>query len=73
MITKQLLRKRLGVAIGKNISPTEFSWFFAAFCDKFHRDDLRQVRTLSYDDAEQFSRYAGYNLFYPIPLPFLDG
>lgn len=72
MMSKQLMRKRLSLAIGKNISPFEFSWFFGAFCDKCGKQELRQVRFLSYDDAMLFSRYCGYNLFFPIPIPFLE-
>ena len=71
MLTKQLLRKRLGVAIGKSISPKEFTWFFACFCEKRGCPSLRNVRKLTHDEVQAFSEYAGYDLHFPIPLPFL--
>ena len=71
MISKQLLRKRLGVAAGKDISPKEFSWFFECFCAKYPQyQELKRVRNLETDVVEAFSRYAGYDLRFPIPLPF---
>ena len=72
MISKQLLRKRLSVAAGKDISPKEFSWFFECFCAKYPQyQELKRVRNLEADVVEAFSRYAGYDLRFPIPLPFL--
>ena len=72
MVTKQLLRKRLGVAIGKSISPKEFSWFFACFCEKTGREGLKNVRKLTNNEVQAFSEYAGYDLNFPIPLPHLS-
>ena len=69
MISKSLLRKRLGVALSKTISPADFSWFFRCFCEKTGRHDLRTAKELSYDDVGLFSLYCGYDLHYPIPLP----
>ena len=69
MIAKALLRKRLSVAIGKNLTPAEFTSFFACFCKHDHRPDLRTAKELSYEDVEAFNRYFGYNLKFPIPLP----
>lgn len=71
MISKQILRKRLGVAIGKSISPKEFSWFFGRYCEKVNLPDLKNAKQLTYEEVEGFSRYAGYDLKYPIPIPFL--
>ena len=72
MISKQLLRKRLSVAAGKDISPKELSWFFECFCRKYPQyQELKRVRNLEADVVEAFSRYAGYDLRFPIPLPFL--
>ena len=71
MISKSLLRKRLGVAIGQAIKPCDFTWFFGCFCEKTGRTDLRTAKELSYEDVAAFSKYAGYDLHYPIPLPIL--
>lgn len=69
MTSKALLRKRLGSAIGKNLTPAEFTAFFACFCSHDIRPELRTVKALTYEDVEAFSRYCGYNLNFPIPLP----
>ena len=71
MISKQVLRKRLGLAIGKIISPKEFSWFFGRYCEVAGLPALKNTKQLTYDEVEGFSRYAGYDLKYPIPLPLL--
>lgn len=72
MTTKALLRKRIGLAIGKNISPKEFSWFFDSFCEKNTQFRvLKRVRNLDANAVEAFSHYAGYDLRFPIPIPFL--
>ena len=72
MIAKALLRKRLGIAIDKQLTPSDFTWFFSAFCEKWNRPDLRTVKELSYDDVCAFSRYCGYDLNFPIPMPILE-
>ena len=72
MISKALLRKRLGVALGKPITPSDFSWFFACFCEKTGRKELRTAKELTYEDADLFGRYCGYDLHFPIPLPLLE-
>ena len=71
MISKALLRKRLGVALGQTVKPCDFTWFFARFCEVAHRPDVRTAKMLSYKDVTAFSDYAGYDLHYPIPLPLL--
>ena len=72
MITKSLLRKRLGVAIGKSLSPKEFTWFFESFCEKNPQYQLlKRARNLDANAVDAFSRFAGYDLRFPIPLPFL--
>ena len=72
MITKSLLRKRLGVAIGKPLSPKEFAWFFESFCEKNPQyQSLKRARNLDANAVDAFSRFAGYDLRFPIPLPFL--
>ena len=71
MTSKALLRKRLGTALGKPLKPCDFTWFFASFCEKAHRPELRTAKTLSYEDVTAFSIYAGYDLHFPIPLPLL--
>jgi len=69
MISKQLLRKRLSVAIDKNLSQPEFSHFFVYFCEREKRDDLRTVKNLEEEDVMVFSWFCGYDLRFPIPLP----
>ena len=69
MTSKQILRKRLGVAIGKAIKPADFTCFFKYFCEKMQRPDLRTVKELSFEDVKVFSQFCGYDLTYPIPLP----
>jgi hypothetical protein len=72
MTSKAVLRKRLGVAIGKSISPKEFSWFFERFCEKNPTYlPLKRARNIDPNALDAFSRYAGYDLRFPIPLPFL--
>ena len=72
MISKAILRKRLGVAIGKIVSPKEFSWFFDYFCEKTAQcKSLKRARNIDTNTLEAFSRFAGYDLQFPIPLPFL--
>ena len=68
-LTKQILRKRLSVAIDHNINTSDFSWFFARFCEATNRPDLRTVKQLSCEDITLFSKYCGYDLNFPIPLP----
>ena len=72
MISKQLLRKRLSLAIGKQISPKDFTWFFAYFCEKNERMALKNVRKLTHDEVQAFSEFCGYDLHFPIPLPLLS-
>ena len=72
MISKALLRKRLGVAIGKPVTTKEFTWFFDCFIEKNPTyATLKRARNIDSDAVEAFSRFAGYNLRFPIPLPFL--
>lgn len=71
MISKTMLRKRLSVAIDKQLTPSEFTFFFACFCEHDNRHDLRTAKELSHEDAAAFSRYAGYDLLFPIPLPLI--
>ena len=71
MISKTVLRQRLGVAIAKRLTPAEFSSFFACFCEHDNRHDLRTAKELSSEDAMAFSRYAGYDLLFPIPIPLI--
>ena len=69
MISKTVLRQRLGVAIDKQLTPAEFTSFFACFCEHDNRYDLRTAKELSNEDVAAFSRYAGYDLQFPIPIP----
>ena len=69
MISKELLRKRLSVAIGKNIPKSTFTWFFGCFCEAVSQPQLKTVKALNMEETEAFSRYAGYDLKFPIPLP----
>lgn len=69
MTSKQLLRKRLSVALGKQVSPADFSWFFSCFTNAVNRPDLRTAKQLTYEDVTLFSKYCGYDLHFPIPLP----
>jgi len=71
MLSKQLLRKRLGSAIGKEISPKAFSWFFSRYCEVSGMSSLKNSKQLTEEEVIGFSRYAGYDLRYPIPLPML--
>jgi hypothetical protein len=72
MTSKALLRKRLGVAIGKPLSPKEFTWFFAYFCEKNpqHSEYLRSTQ-IDANTEDAFSHFAGYDLRFPIPIPLL--
>lgn len=69
MITKALLRKRLSLAIGKQLAPSDFTWFFTAFCEKAKRPELRTAKQLDEESLHAFSEFAGYDLRFPIPLP----
>lgn len=79
LISKSLLRKRLGTAIDKRIYPEEFAWFFGCFCERLHvyagryalRDAqaMRHAKGLTYDEVRALSEYCGYDLRFPIPLP----
>jgi len=69
MIPKRLLAKRLSVAIGKNLSQPEFAHFFAYFCEREKRPDLKTSKNLDEKDVEVFSCFCGYDLRFPIPLP----
>ena len=69
MISKQLLAKRLSVAIGKKLSQSEFAHFFAYFCEHEKRPDLRTVKNLDEKDVVVFNWFCGYDLRFPIPLP----
>ncbi len=69
MITKALLRKRLSLAIGKQLTPAEFTAFFACFCAHDKRTELRTTKELSFQDVTAFSNYCGYDLHFPIPTP----
>ena len=71
MTSKALLRKRLSIALGMQVKPADFSWFFKTFCEEMNRPDLRTVKELSFEDVEAFSQFCGYELKYPIPLPIL--
>ena len=71
MTSKQLLRKRLSVAVGKTIQPSDFSWFFRYFCEKTNRPELRTAKELTYEEVCLFSQFCGYDLNFPIPLPIL--
>ena len=68
MISKKVLCKRLSVALGKDIS-LRFPWFFGYFCDYVGCEELRQKQLLELDEVEAFSRFCGYDLKYPIPIP----
>ena len=69
MTPKSIVKKRLGVALGKAVSDKQFAEFFAYFCERTGRKDLRFVRQLSDSDLILFGRFAGYDLRFPIPLP----
>ena len=69
MISKSLLRKRLSVAIGENIPPATFTWFFRCFCESVSQPQLKNTKELTTEEVNAFSRYAGYDLKFPIPLP----
>jgi len=69
MISKRLLAKRLSTAVGRNLSPSEFSHFFVYFCEHDKRPDLRTTKNLSEKDVMVFSKFCGYDLRFPIPLP----
>ena len=69
MTSKAILYKRLCVALSKTITKSDFTWFFGYFCEREHRDDLRHAKTLSEPDVLHFSRFCGYDLRFPIPLP----
>lgn len=71
MTTKVLIRQRLSTAIGKKLSQAEFSHFFVYFCEREHREDLKRCHALDETDLLQFSRFCGYDLRFPIPLPLL--
>ena len=71
MISKTVLRQRLSVAIDKQLTPSEFTSFFACFCEHDNRHDLRTAKELSIEDVAAFSRYAGYDLQFPIPIPLI--
>ena len=73
MTTKALLRKRLGVAIGKTVTPKDFTWFFDYFCEKNPTyAPLKRAKNLDANAVDAFSRFAGYDLRFPIPLPLLN-
>jgi hypothetical protein len=72
MISKRLLAKRLSTAIGKELSQPEFAHFFAYFCERKKRPDLRTLKNLEEEDVEIFSRFCGYDLRFPIPLPLWE-
>ena len=69
MTSKSIIKKRLGVALGKSVSDKQFAEFFAYFCERTGRKDLRCSRQLNDSDLMLFSRFAGYDLRFPIPLP----
>ena len=69
MTSKQILRKRLGVAIGQSVTQTQFTRFFACFCERQGCPQLRTAKELDYDEVTAFSQYCGYDLHFPIPLP----
>ena len=69
MISKKILRKRLSVALGKQLKPADFTWFFGYFCEKSGCMRLRTAKELSYEDVRKFSQFCGYDLNFPIPLP----
>ena len=71
MTAKALLRKRLSIALGTQVKPADFTWFFKTFCEKTNRPDLRTAKELSLEDVEAFSQFCGYELKYPIPLPIM--
>ena len=72
MIGKAILRKRLGVALGKEVSEYEFTWFFGYFCDLMHqRSAVRTAKELDEKTVIAFSIFCGYDLRCPIPLPLL--
>ena len=69
-ISKEILRKRLGVAIGRIVPKAEFTWFFGCFCTKTGQPEIvRKARELDLEHVRQFSEYCGYDLYFPIPLP----
>ena len=71
MIPKKVLCKRLCTAVGSDIT-LQFPWFFRYFCEKEHREDLRTKKHLSEQDVQAFSRFCGYDLRFPIPLPLVE-
>jgi len=71
MIPKKILCKRLSTAVGGDVS-LDFPWFFGYFCEKEGRPDLRTKKNLELEDVEAFSRFCGYDLRFPIPLPLLE-
>ena len=72
MTPKSILCKRLSTAIGKTIPPADFTWFFKRFCELYGLPKkIRTAKTLDEETVMAFSRYAGYDLRFPIPLPLL--
>ena len=70
MTPKSILCKRLSTAIGKTIPPADFTWFFKRFCEAYEvPPKVRTAKTLDEETVMAFSRYAGYDLRFPIPLP----
>ena len=69
MTSKLILKKRLGVIAGKIVSDKKFAEFFGYFCEKNHREDLRTAKRLTDAELQLFSRYCGYDMRFPIPLP----
>ena len=70
MISKAILRERLGKAIGKEIDESHFAWFFSRFCDVNNlAKDIRCAKRIDDETVKAFSEYAGYDLRFPIPLP----
>ena len=81
MISKQLLRRRLSIAIGKDVQYSDFTWFFGRFlvqAPKIARklktkirpvNEIKSAKTLNPAEINVFSEYCGYNLNFPIPLP----
>ena len=72
MIGKAILRKRLGVALGKEVSEYEFTWFFGYFCERTKRPrEVLTAKELTETQVMAFSEFCGYDLRCPIPLPLL--
>ena len=69
MISKKLLRLRLEKAIGHAIPRTTFSWFFECFCNSVSQPHLKNAKSLTHEETKAFSRYCGYDLNLPFPLP----